>query len=258
MGLGHDLRFAREEDISWSPQIAWGRSATRFEELNAAIALHARPDPRLLNVWADLREFSGLTNETAAMGGRLPMEMASRLATSVPYRLLGLRVDEGQEATHSGPVSLHELLRLCMLAYAKMLLIKLPGVGKKMTVLAERLRDSLTAWHCDLQLRAVHDVSRDLLGARRLLLWGTFVASVSIFEDFDEDWLDEILVQTVWVLGLRGWGEARALLKGFLWIDLVFDQPGERLFRRFSAEESKERGFQLRGQVDVDEVAPGS
>ena len=241
MGLGHDLRFARKEDISWSPHIAWGRSATRFDELHPAVSLHARPDPRLLNVWADLREFSGLVNDAAAKGARLPMEIASRLATSVPYRLLRLRVDEGQEATRTGPVALHELLRLCMLAYAKMLLVKLPGVGKKMTVLAKGLKDSLTAWHCDLQLRTVRDgVSRDLLGARSLLLWGTFVASVSIFEDLDEGWLNEILVQTVWVLGLRGWGEARASLKDFLWIDLLLDQPGERLFRRSPAEQSKE------------------
>ncbi len=259
MGLGHDLRFASEEDISWSPQIARGRSATRFDELNATISLHARPDPRLLNVWADLREFSGLVNEAAAKRARLPMEIASRLATSVPYRLLRLTVDEGQKFTHTGPVSLHELLRLCMLAYSKMLLVKLPGVGKKMTVLAKGLKDSLTAWHCDLQLRTVRDgVSRDLLGARSLLLWGTFVASVSIFEDFDEDWLDEILVQTVWVLGLQGWGEVRAMLKDFLWIDLVFDQPGERLFRLFSAEQRKEKGHQPKCQVDVDEVALGS
>ena len=248
MGLGQPLRFSRDEDISWSPQIATGRPAARFTELSAALALHSRPDPRLLNVWADLREFSARVNDTVARGAKVPMDIASRLATSVPHRLLRLRVDEGLvgEGAACGGL-LHELLRLCMLAYAKTLLIKLPGIGRKMVVLVEGLRGSLTAWHCDLRLRAVGGgvSGEDVLeGARRLLLCAVFVASVAIFEESDEDWLHDILVQTVMELGLRAWGEARAVLKEFLWIDIVFDRPGERLFRQFSLE-GREGGIDL-------------
>ena len=220
MGLGQPLRFSRDEDISWSPQIATGRPAARFTELSAALALHSRPDPRLLNVWADLREFSARVNDTVARGAKVPMDIASRLATSVPHQLLRLRVDEGLvgEGAACGGL-LHELLRLCMLAYAKTLLIKLPGIGRKMVVLVEGLRGSLTAWHCDLRLRAVGGgvSGEDVLeGARRLLLWAVFVASVAIFEESDEDWLHDILVTDrhgAWITGLgRGEGGVKGVL----------------------------------------------
>jgi hypothetical protein len=237
MGLGHRLRFARDADLSWSPQITHPHNhphkPARFPELAAAIALHSRPDPRLLHVWADLRNFSAMVNDAAARGDKVPIETASQVATSVPYRLLRLKGDERQE-------SLHELLRLCLLSYAKMLLIKLPGIGRQMTVLVEGLKGALVAWCGVLQRWGVGDgggVSGDPAGVYKLLLWGAFVASVAIFEDFDEEWLNDILLRTVVALGLQDWPETRAVLKDFLWIDIVFDQPAERLFRRLSPED---------------------
>lgn len=227
MGLGQPLRFARDEDICWSPQIAGGRSAAHFPELSAAIALHQRPDPRLLNVWADLREFSRLVNEATARGTKVPMEIVTRVATSVPHRLLRLKSADADD----GNASLHEMLRVCLLAYAKMLLIKLSGIGKNMTVLAEALKGVLSAWHCNLQLVAAsEDGVGDTSGAWKLLLWGVFVASVSVFEDYTEPWLNRVLVQCLDTLGLRNWTETRDALKELLWIEVVFDKAGERLF----------------------------
>ncbi|KAH6649230.1 hypothetical protein F5144DRAFT_500195 [Chaetomium tenue] len=170
MGLGHDLRFTREDELSWSPQITpkpgpgRARLARQFPELDAAIPPHMRPDPRLLNVWADLREFSRLVNEAAACRTKIPIEVVFRLRTSVPHRLLRLRL-EGGLGCHLGrgvvgegggevprdAVFVHELLRLSMMAFAKMLLIKLHGIGKSMVVLVEGLTDVLTTWQVDLE-----------------------------------------------------------------------------------------------------------
>jgi hypothetical protein len=245
MGLGTELRFTRDDDLSWSPQIAQSRDATRFPELDPTFQMYVRPDPRLLNVWADLRAFSKLVNDATARRSKVSAEIAMRLATSVPHRLerLGREAEARVSTAHQyrhvpvtsvhDSLSLHELLRLCMLAYAKMLLMKLPGIGRKMTFLADGLRNVLTAWHADLELRqACGDVSGDVMGVWKLVLWGAFVAGVSIFEDFDEEWLRELLVQGLSVLGLRSWAEAREELKGFLWIDVVFDQPGKRSFHQ--------------------------
>ncbi|EAQ91790.1 predicted protein [Chaetomium globosum CBS 148.51] len=166
MGLGHDLRFTREDELSWSPQIALGpgRSARQFPELDAAVPPHMRPDPRLLNVWADLREFSRLVNEAAAGRTKIPIEVMFRLRTSVPHRLLRLRL-EGGLGCHPGSgvpgegggevprdaVFVHELLRLSMMAFAKMLLIKLHRIGRSMVVLVQGLTDVLTTWQVDLE-----------------------------------------------------------------------------------------------------------
>ncbi|KAK3290840.1 uncharacterized protein B0H64DRAFT_427390 [Chaetomium fimeti] len=169
MGLGHDLRFTADDDISWSPQIARGQSAGRFPELDAAVPRHMRPDPRLLNVWADLREFSRLVNDASERRTKIHVQVMFRLRTSVPHRLLKLRLGgEGVGVLSRGgvrvaggvprsPVFLHELLRLAMMAYAKMLLIKLHGIGKKMVVLVDGLTNVLTTWEADLERREADD-----------------------------------------------------------------------------------------------------
>ncbi|KAH6844516.1 hypothetical protein B0I37DRAFT_342938 [Chaetomium sp. MPI-CAGE-AT-0009] len=250
MGLGTALRFGSDEAISWSPQVARGRSAGRFPELDAAVPRHMRPDPRLLNVWADLREFSRLVNEASQRRTKIHVQVMFRLRTSVPQRLLRLRPEgealvllrqgggvcwEGEgHAVPRSPVFLHELLRLAMMAYAKMLLIKLHGIGKKMVVLVDGLTNVLATWEADLERRRVLDggVPGVVMGAWKLVLWSAFVAQVSIFEDFGEHWLNELVTRALSVLGLRTWDGTRDVLKEFMWIDLIFGQAGERLFQR--------------------------
>jgi hypothetical protein len=159
------------------------------------------------------------------------------MARSIPYRLLRLQSEKADGLLDSG-VLLHELLRLCMLAYARMLLVKLRGIGRKMTALADGLRSVLGAWRDSLQLPhacpGVLPVSGDAAGRCKLLLWGSIVASVSIFEDpdLDEQWLGWTVEEVVSVLGLQMWADTRDALKEFLWIDAVFDGPGEQLFWR--------------------------
>jgi hypothetical protein len=230
MGLDQKLRFPQDDAISWSPQLARGRAATRFPELAGAFASHPRPDPRLLHVWADLREFSRLVNDAATRGTKVSVETATEMARSVPYRLLRLKPDRAHGL-------LHELLRLCMLAYVRMLLVKMRGIGRKMTALADGLTSTLSAWRDSLQLPhawpGVLPLSGDAAGGCKLLLWGSIVAGVSIFEDPDPDeqWLAWMIREMVSVLGLQTWADTRDVLKEFLWIDAVFDGPGEQLFQ---------------------------
>ncbi|KAK4234744.1 hypothetical protein C8A03DRAFT_46987 [Achaetomium macrosporum] len=186
MGLGTDLRFFRDEDISWSPQIARSRTATRFRQLRQAVQGHPQPDPRLLNVWADLCEFSKLVNEATARGAKVTSELSSCLATSVLHRLLRLRCSSDE-----APASLHELLRLCMLTYAKILFVKLCGLGRKMTAFAGGLETVLSAWHSSLRASG----AKGQMGLLELVLCASVVASVSIFEDAKTKWLAEMLQQ---------------------------------------------------------------
>ncbi|KAK4244159.1 hypothetical protein C7999DRAFT_44144 [Corynascus novoguineensis] len=226
VGLGHDLRFTQDDELSWSPQIARGRrAARRFSELDAALlqfgesrVMTMRLDPRLLNVWADLREFSELANSvTSRRGPKVPAKTASLLEQSVPHRLLRLGI-------------FHEFLRICMLAYVKMLLIRLKGIGKKMVFLSEWLKRVLTRFRTNINHQLL--LGGDPAAAVKLLLWGAFIAGVAIFDDSEEIWLNDLLQHSLAVLELRTWDDTRAVLKEFLWIDAVFDEPGRQLFQR--------------------------
>ncbi|KAH7161360.1 hypothetical protein EDB81DRAFT_784556 [Dactylonectria macrodidyma] len=206
MSTGCGLKFP-QENISWSPQVAQGVLATKLPELSM---IDPRPDPRLLHIWADLRVFSRAANEASVTGVKMSGAFFSRLNTSVPSRLIALRFD---------PASVPELLRLCMLAYMKSLLIQIDGLGPRMTHLVDGLTTALQAQ----QIPPAPEQAR-------LLLWTLFIAKLSIFEDSDQDWLQEAMVQTVVSLDLRTWQQTRVVLKSFLWVDLVYNQPGKRLF----------------------------
>ncbi|TGJ84806.1 hypothetical protein E0Z10_g3966 [Xylaria hypoxylon] len=206
LATGGETRFFKD-DISWAPRIASRQAACRHPELGM---IQPEPDSRLLNIWADLREFARAANLATQTGRRMSSAFFSQFTGSVPYRLIALRFD---------PLSCSELLRLCMLAFTKGVLVRIEGLGNFLTYLAHGLKDTLVAHR---QLPSYE--------FGKLLLWALFVTAVSVYEHFDRHWIHEMLGELVQLLHLRTWTETRAVLKSFLWIDLVFDKPAERLF----------------------------
>lgn len=108
-----------------------------------------------------------------------------------------------------------------MLAFLKPLLINGPGIGRQMAYLADRLKTSLLG-----------QTSPPSAEQASLLLWSLVITWSSIFEEQDQEWLRVLLVQTVHTLGLKSWADTRAVLKRFLWIDMMLDGAGERVFAR--------------------------
>ncbi|KAK0652688.1 hypothetical protein B0T16DRAFT_369421 [Cercophora newfieldiana] len=210
MGVGTKPRFAQTQS-SWSPQIACGPSGRRYSELDV---LQPRPDPRLLNIWADLREFSRRANEATEQRKQMEAGLFYHLSTSVLYRLLDLSFE---------PRSLSETLRLCILAYTKTLLIRVPGLGRKMTFLTRQL---------EVALRPLPSLGHE---GSPFLFWALMISTISIFEGLDEDWVCQGLLDLVADLGLKTWLEAKSVLKGFLWVDMLQDQPAKFIFKTVSA-----------------------
>ncbi|KAF7562841.1 hypothetical protein G7046_g1284 [Stylonectria norvegica] len=212
MGIGSTMRFfPKQKSISWSYHLLHGKSANQFAEINKA---YPRPDPKLLTVWADLSEFSKTVNDAAESGNKIPAEYYGRLSSAVPQRLLSLQFD---------PYSMHELLRLSMLAYMKGILVQIDNIGKKLRYLVVRLKVAFLAQ----QLPPAPEQAK-------LMLWVMFIMSVSIYEDHDQDWLQEAMEQSISSLGLCTWEDTKDVLANFLWIDVVFDEPGERWFKHLS------------------------
>lgn len=167
-------------------------------------------DPRLLNLWAELRTFSRAANVATETGVKMPTSFFLRFVGSVPGRLTNLRLD---------PFSTGELLRLCMLAYLRNIILHGNSAVKQMAYLSEELKAALLAH----ETPASPEIER-------LQLWSLFVARLSVFVESDGDWLQGLLIRTISSLGLRDWSDIREVLKSFLWVDVVFDTPAKELF----------------------------
>jgi len=210
MGIGTQPRF--QQAVSWSPQIADSRLARWFPELQDI--MNPRPDPRLLNIWADVRELTRIANSAATNKAFVTESQFRYITTSLPYRLVHLEFEPGSPS---------EVLRLCLLAYTKSLLIQAKGLGKNMTYLSTRLESSIRAW-----------MPRVPRGSP-VLLWVLFMSSIAIFEDMpaDPDWLRCSLVQEMTTQ--RSWPETLSVLSDFLWVHALHNRRGEELFTELTA-----------------------
>ena len=53
-------------------------------------------------------------------------------------------------------------------------------------------------------------------------------------DDDDDDWIVPRLKWIMGMVGISSWDEVRGILKGLLWINTLFDQDGESVFRKLS------------------------
>lgn len=210
LSTGKAVRYKPEKQ-SWSPVIAFD-NARKFPELDM---IQPPPEPKLLNTWADVRQFALAANQATSTDIKMPPSLMKQLATSVPWRLTNLEYDLGTGAQQ-------ELLRLCMLAFVKSTLISIRGMSRSMKYLSTRMRIALLAQ------RGKQDEDMN-----KFLLWACFVAHVAVFEDRDQMWLLEMLVESGTVLNLTTWVEARAVLKTYPWIHIIYDAPSEAIFNEY-------------------------
>lgn len=223
MATGAPLRFFDKDNISWGTQLAHGIDINRLPEVSS---LSPRPDPRLLNIWADLRVFARAANEATQTGIKMPQAFFTKMTSTVPARLISLR-------GHYDATSLSELLRLCMMAFLKSVLVQLDGLGAQMRALGDGLRVALEA--------LAGQILTHSCGLEKFFFWALFMSTLTIFEGLHgHDWLRTDLLRSTSGLGLRNWAETRSTLKSFLWIDMLYNKPGKLLvedLRSFSQSE---------------------
>lgn len=241
MATGARPRLFQDNGGGWGCQVAQGRSARHFPELRGiTVPPHPPLDPRLLHVWADLREFSRIANEvttnttTTTTATRMPINIFSKVGSSVPYRLVHFQFQ---------PTSPEEVLRLSMLAYAKTLVMRLKGFLTRLDFLANKVKPALQAQLAARLAVRTRDGNEDEQNADRFVLWALFIVAVSLCEDnIDDDnddmqkWFRACLVQILATLPLRTWTDVKATLKKFLWVDLLHDCPARVVFERVQRE----------------------
>lgn len=172
-------------------------------------ALFQTMDEHLMNVWIDLRELATAVDLAHQTRRRLSPVLFQEALLSVLYRLERLAYDIHDR---------NEILRKALLVFAT----------------TTFFFTGLVSVHHLNSLRVLehHFDSSDFCSDKpslELALWIIYVVGSALDISHDRTWLWKML-QTSRALNLYNWSESRKLLKSFLWVDVVKNEPGENFF----------------------------
>lgn len=196
-----------ENTLTWKSYLADPRN----QRTTPVHVLSSTPDVRLVNTWLDLSELATAINLAHQTRRKLSPENFQEALISVMYRLLHL--DYGVDTKL-------ETLRLSMLSFSSMIFLNFGDKPLNFSVLAERFRNAAR-------------LLASLTGGQtvRLTFWMVVVNHLACLNvPGDHVMMQEQLFETSRVLGITSWVEARQILKSFIWIDVVNDKAGKRLF----------------------------
>lgn len=215
------------------------------------------PDPRLLNIAADLQQFSLPANLAAQTGLKIPTDLFHETLVSAQYRLLALQHEHQQQQEQSSSISsslspssptdddyslahahvrppADDMLRLGMLAFTTTTFLQIRQLPMRYRDLAARLRRAVSRMADDDNSEGGDD---DL---SRATLWFLFVARISVLGGAeDEPMLVRAARRVLGELGLNrpgvsGWGAVRDVLRRYMWIDWVHSERGKAFYEKLA------------------------
>lgn len=201
--------FFADGDISWNSYLPRSASAPQ----NTAVHLlcgDSDPDPRMVNIWLDLYEFSRAANIATQTRRKLETDLLQEVMISVQYRLSHAEYDNDD---------VHELLRIVLLAYSTIIFpsifchfgvppISYPSLSKCL----------------DGVLIKFKKPSKNI---SKVLLWLLVIIRIQVL---DNALIEDQLFQTVQALNLTSWDEILPILKGFLWVDVLHEEKARCIF----------------------------
>ncbi|RDW62815.1 hypothetical protein BP5796_11117 [Coleophoma crateriformis] len=201
--------FFTDGEISWKSHLFKGTTLSRNTAMHLLCG-KTNPDPRLVNVWLDLYEFSKAVNIATQTGRTVEFELFQETMISIQYRLLHLDYldDKAQE-----------LLRIVMLEYATKIYPPLFSHFSTAPMRYPSLRGCLQYY-----LTTVEQSSNE---QSKALLW--LITTLKLLF-LDDELKGTQLSQILQVLNLSSWDEVLAILKGFLWIDVLHKEQAKALF----------------------------
>lgn len=164
-------------------------------------------DENLRAAWFVLSRFCALVNLGSQTGRRVPLQVISDAMASVMYRLIHMPHAAG---------SLDGIIRLGLLTFSYGTFIK----WKDIKLPQQHLRDSYR--------QSIEKAKLANKVEPAFLLWMLMIGALTIFSD--EPWLKDSLSQYAIVCRTFTWTDMHSLLKSFMWIDILDDQPGRSIF----------------------------
>jgi len=116
-----------------------------------------------------------------------------------------------------GPGSSDEAIRLGLLAFSCSVFLQWQRLGMSYPSLTSAFRSRLATMNS--QQMSPH-----------LVLWLFMIGAALVFDATDDWWLKPALLVSMDLCETRSWSEMQHLLKSSMWIGLIHDKPGRRVF----------------------------
>jgi hypothetical protein len=165
-------------------------------------------DDELTQAWRVMSEFCAVINFAVDSGQCISTETFLETMASVMYRLLDMRFEIG---------SIDEAIRLGLLAFSCSVFLQWKHLGRPDAQFTSAFKG------CLARLTSSHISSQ-------LLLWLLMVGAVSVFGATDDGWLESLLLVNMGLCEIDSWSKMQDLLRSFMWIGLVHDEPGKGVF----------------------------
>lgn len=167
--------------------------------------------------WTVMREFCSTINSATKRNRRLPKEILLNTMASVMYRLLGMKDFD--------PNSPDEAIRLGLLAFSSYTFLHFQNMKPPQTSFPQKYRDCLQNIEFSAKVASI-------------ILWLLTIGAISVFTPTDNYWLMPLLRDQMRYCQICEWEDMRGNLKRFLWIDMLHDKPGQKVFSTAWANEN--------------------
>jgi hypothetical protein len=197
----------------------------RFPDMQLLLEQHGLPmaylgpdfmlsvDDDLTSVWTVMVDFCTLINYADITAQKISTMTFGHIMASVMYRLYAMDFAFNPQK---------DLIRLGLLAFSSGVFLQWRTIGIKYSQLISAFRKRLMPL---IELEA----------SSKLNLWLVLIGAISIFDPKDDWWLQPLFLSNVEVCGIETWEDMRVAMEEFLWIGLVHEKPGQRIFERWMA-----------------------
>ena len=176
-------------------------------------------DNDLETAWRVMGRFCMLINLAIQTQRLIRPEVIYETMISVMYRLLDMKFS---------PRSIDEAIRQGLLAFCYHVFLQWQDIKPPYQYFPSTYKDGI--------------LSLEFGGGSspQLMLWLSMIGAVSVFNLDDEPWLLRLLRTCAGKCEIRTWDELQGILKSFMWIPLLNEQPGKHVYDLLQLEQENQ------------------